>query len=324
MPTRSQAHIDAALTNMSVAYIQEANFIADKVFPLVPVKKQSDRYFVYNKDDWFRDEAKERARATESAGGDYDIDNTPSYFCTKYAYHKDVTEEDRINYDTPLDADQDAVDFVTQKMLLKREATWAAKFFRPGVWQHEVQGVDTTPTGEQTLQWNDDKSDPMKVVRDKKVLVQSTTGFKPNVMVLSPYVYAALAEHPAVLDRIRFTQKGVVTVDLIASLFELEEVLVADAVINSAAKGAKATTNFVMGKHALMVYRPKRAALKTPSAGYTFTWTGLLGAGAYGNRIIRLPMDHLGLGTERIEGEMAYDQKVVAKDLGVLFKDIVK
>jgi len=34
-------------------------------------------------------------------------------------------------------------------------------------------------------------------------------------------------------------------------------------------------------------------------------------------------MPWLGMDTERIEGEMAFDNRVVAKDLGVFFKDIV-
>ena len=119
MPNRRQSHIDSALTNISVAYMQDSsNFIADKVFPVVPVQKQSDRYFIYKKEDWFRDEAKDRVRGAESAGGDYDIDNTPSYYCNTKAYHKDVTEEDRANSDSPLTPDTDASDFVSQKLLL--------------------------------------------------------------------------------------------------------------------------------------------------------------------------------------------------------------
>ena len=39
MPKMQDAHIDRALTNISVAYLQDASaFIADKVFPIVPVK----------------------------------------------------------------------------------------------------------------------------------------------------------------------------------------------------------------------------------------------------------------------------------------------
>ncbi len=46
-PTPQGVHRDAILTNISIAYIQShANFISDKVFPIVPVQKQSDRYYV--------------------------------------------------------------------------------------------------------------------------------------------------------------------------------------------------------------------------------------------------------------------------------------
>ena len=66
MPNRSDIHIDKALTNLSVKYFQDAsNFIADKVFPVVPVAKQSDRYFMYKKEDWFRDDARLRAMEAE-------------------------------------------------------------------------------------------------------------------------------------------------------------------------------------------------------------------------------------------------------------------
>ena len=61
-PTPSDVHVDAILTNISVAYIQDQNyFIANKVFPSIPVEKQSDKYFKYTKGDWFRDEAAVRA-----------------------------------------------------------------------------------------------------------------------------------------------------------------------------------------------------------------------------------------------------------------------
>lgn len=74
MPKAQNIHIDRALTNLSVAYMQSADvFIAGKVFPIVPVQKQSDLFFIYEKEDFFRDEATERAAGTESAGGDYEI-----------------------------------------------------------------------------------------------------------------------------------------------------------------------------------------------------------------------------------------------------------
>lgn len=324
MPTMQNAHIDRALTNVSVAYLQDASaFIADKVFPIVPVKRQSDIFYVYNKGDFMRDEAQVRGAGTESAGGDYGVEASTPYFCRKHAFHKDVTPEERANYDEPLDADTDATDFVSQKMLIRREMEWASKYFTTGVWGTEITGVASGATDGQTIQWDQATSNPIKDITDAAVKMASETGFKPNKLVLSPDAFNALKNHEDILDRIKYTQRGIVTTDLLATLFEVKEVHVAWAVVNSARKGEADNVGFIMGKNALLCYAEPKPALRKPSAGYIFAWTGLEGAGAYGNRIVRLPMDMLGLGTERVEGEIAFDAKKICADLGVFFKDIV-
>lgn len=324
MPNMKDAHIDRALTNVSVAYLQDASaFIADKVFPIVPVRRQSDVFYVYNKGDFMRDEAQVRGAATESAGGDYGVEAADPYYCRKHAFHKDVTPEERLNYDEPLDADTDATDFVSQKMLIRREMAWASKFFAPGVWGTEITGVESGAAEGQTIQWDQPTSNPIKDVTEAGVAMAGATGFKPNTLVLSPYAFNALKNHEDILDRIKYTQKGIVTADLLATLFEVDKVLVAWSVVNSAQKGAADAVDFIMGKHAMLCYAAPRPALRKPSAGYIFAWTGLEGSGAYGNRIVRLPMDMLGLGTERIEGEISFDVKKICGDLGVFFKDIV-
>ena len=323
MPTMQNAHIDRALTNISVSYLQDASaFIADKVFPIIPVKRQSDVFYQYSKEDFMRDEAQVRGAATESAGGDYGVEAQDPYYCRKHAFHKDVTPEERANYDEPLDADKDATDFVTQKMLIRREMAWASSFFKTGVWGREITGG--AAAGQDTvIKWNMPTSDPIGDITGASVQMASETGYKPNTLVLSPFAFNSLKNHEDILDRIKYTQKGIVTEDLLATLFGVDKVHVAWSVVNSAAKGADANVGFIMGKHALLCYSNPRPALRKPSAGYIFAWNGLEGSGAYGNRIVRLPMDMLGLGTERIEGEIAFDAKMICKDLGVFFKDIV-
>lgn len=324
MPKMNDAHVDRALTNVSVAYLQDASaFIADKVFPIVPVKRQSDIFYVYDKGDFMRDEAQVRGAATESAGGDYGVEAASPYYCKKHAFHKDVTPEERTNYDEPLDADTDATEFVSQKMLIRREMEWASKFFKAGIWGTEIEGKATSPSDGQALQWDQLTSNPIQDITDAGVKMAGETGFKPNTLVLSPYAFNALKNHEDILDRIKYTQKGIVTADLLATLFEVDNVYVAWSVVNSAKKGATDAVDFIMGKHALLCYSAPRPALRQPSAGYIFAWTGLEGSGAYGNRIVRLPMDMLGLGTERIEGEVAFDAKQICSDLGVFFKNIV-
>lgn len=324
MPTMQTAHIDRAMTNISVAYMQDAAaFIADKVFPIVPVKRQSDVYYQYSKADFMRDEARERGAATESAGGDYGVEAQDPYYCRKHAFHTDITPEMRANYDEPLDADRDATDFVSQKMLIRREMEWASKFFNTGIWDTEYAGAASTGTGTKEY-WSSPTSDPIGDITNASVQMASETGYRPNTLVLSPFVFNSLKNHEDILDRIKYTQRGIVTSDLLATLFEVDKVLVAWAVVNNAVKGAAEDTGFIMGKHAMLCYANPAPALRKPSAGYIFAWTGLEGSGGYGNRIVRLPMNILGLGTERIEGEIAFDAKKICPDLGIFFKDIVQ
>lgn len=325
MPDRSDLHIDKALTNMSVQYLQdESNFIAGQVFPMVPVQKQSDRYFVYKKEDWFRDDAQERAPGTESAGGDYDIDNTPTYFCRKYAFHKDVFEEDRANADDPLTPDEDAVAFVTDKILLNKENNWARTFFKTGVWGTNLQGAATAAAGK-VVYWDDyANSSPIEDITAASTAQAEVTGKRPNTIVMGRRAYDALKNHPDFLDRVKYTQKGVVTTDLIAQMFDVDRVLVANAIQNTAKKGQQAAMSFILGNHVLLCYTTNAPRLKTATAGYTFVWTGLMGSNALGGRINRFSMPQLGIGTERIECELAYDMKVIAADMGTFIENAVK
>lgn len=325
MPDRSDLHIDKALTNMSVQYLQdESNFIAGQVFPMVPVQKQSDRYFVYKKEDWFRDDAQERAPGTESAGGDYDIDNTPTYFCRKYAFHKDVFEEDRANADDPLTPDEDAVAFVTDKILLNKENNWARTFFKTGVWGTDLQGAAAAAAGK-VVYWDDyANSSPIEDITAASTAQAEVTGKRPNTIVMGRRAYDALKNHPDFLDRVKYTQKGVVTTDLITQMFDVDRVLVANAIQNTAKKGQQAEMSFILGNHVLLCYTTNAPRLKTATAGYTFVWTGLMGSNALGGRINRFSMPQLGIGTERIECELAYDMKVIAADMGTFIENAVK
>ena len=318
---RNLGHIDRALTNISVAYMQgEDAFIADKVFPIINVTKQSDVYFVYSKADMFRDEVQERGRGAESAGGDWNVTLADPYHCRKYAFHYDITQEERVNYDKPLDVDRDTTEWLAQKMLLKREMDFSKKFFGKGIWGKDI---DLS-----TKKWTDPTSDPVEVVNNIMLDMAENTGKKPNFAIMSPDVFYALKRHDAIMDRIKYTQKGIITLDLIASLFEVEKIYVPWGIVNAGPNtpgydDIKTDMKFIYKSSMLLGYRAKRPSLKQPTAGYIFAWTGLEGASAYGSRMVRIKMDQLGLGTERLEMEMAYDQKQICKDMGYFLHDIV-
>ncbi|MDD2230537.1 MAG: hypothetical protein PHY48_14145 [Candidatus Cloacimonetes bacterium] len=325
MPSKQQVHIDKVLTNLSVKYVQDAsNFIAGQVFPMVPVAKQSDLFYTYQREDWFRDDAQLRAMGTESVGGDYEL-GTDTYYAQRYAFHKNVYDEERANSDDPLSPDADATMFVTDKILLNKENNWARTFFRAGVWATDLTGAAVAAAPNQVVFWDDYlNSDPIIDISERSTTIAEVTGKEPNTLVLGRRVYNALKHHPDIIDRIRFSQKGVVTTDLMAELFDVDRILVANAIQNVANKGQNAQMQYILGNNALLCYTAPSAGLRMASAGYTFTWTGLMGSAAWGGRINRIPNPLLGIGTERIEVELCYDMKVIAADMGVLFSNIVR
>lgn len=320
-PTRSDVHVNRPLGSIAVATIQEPNdFIHMHVFPNVPVMKQSDRYFVYTRDYWFRTGAAKRAPATESVGSGFHIDNTPSYFCDKWAFHVDVDDDTRQNADDPIDLDRDATQFITQQLLLRREKLFVAKYMAPGVWgglqMTNSSGVlvptDFTPS----VLWSSDNSNPMNDVAILKTNIKRTTALTPNTLVVSHAINERLKEHPLVLDRIKYTQTAVVSEDLLARLFGVDKYLVASAVENLSQEGQTAQYDFITKDMFLLTYAAPQPGILKPSSGYIFSWSGLFGASAFGSRIKTIRMDMLE--ADRVEGEMAFDMHMVSADLGVL------
>src|ERR1035441_425628 len=116
-PTLGDVHINRPLTMLSVGYQQDAaDFIADKVSPGVSVPNKSDLYFKYNLGDFFRNSMQKRAPGTEAAGGGYKV-STGTYTAEVWALRKDIDDQIRANTDAPLNADRDAVLWLTQQAL---------------------------------------------------------------------------------------------------------------------------------------------------------------------------------------------------------------
>lgn len=323
-PSRADVHVDRPLTSISIAFMQSAaNFVADRIFPVVPVAKQSDKYFTYDRGMFNRDEMKLRAPGSESAGATYTL-SSDSYSADVWALHKDVADQVRANADTPLQLDREATEFLTVKALIRKEKNWVTNFFTTSVWTTDVTGVSGAPGAGQVQQWNEAASTPIENVRLAARTVHERTGFRPNKMVLGRAAYDALLDHPDIVGRIDRGQTSgtaVVMRQNLAALFEMEEILVMDAINNTANEGATNTHAYIGGKHALLVYSAPSPGIMVPSAGYTFSWTGFLGAGALGTRIKRMRMEHLE--SDRIEIEMAFAHKKVAADLGYFFSGVV-
>ena len=310
-PTSTDVHVDAVLTNMSVAYQQEAYaFVANRAFPVVNVAKQTDKYFTYSQADFMRDQVQRRADGTESAGTGYSL-STASYSCDVFALHKDIGDQTRANSDNPLNPDMDATRFLSQQMLIRQEVQWAADAFTTSIW-----GTDATPSP----LWDAASSTPIADVETAKNTVLTNTGYVPNTVILSYKAFSALVDNADIVDRIKYTSQDSVTEELLARVFNVDRVLVMASVYNSAQEGATASYSQVGDKDVLVCYTPSAPGLMVPSAGYTMNWSGVSAGLGTSSAISRYRMDTLR--ADRIEIEAAFDFKIVSSALGYFLSNV--
>jgi hypothetical protein len=323
-PTPGQLHIDTWLTNLSVGWAQDpTKFVAAKVFPTVPVQKQSDKFVIWDKGFFFRDEVGVRPLGGRpNRAGKAKKDG--NYFCEEEGLEDVIDDRTRANADQPLDPDRASGELLTEQQMIHLDRLWADAYFKAGVWGTNLEGVSATPTGSEVLQFDQDGSEPIQTIRRNSTTIGRRTGRKPNKVVLGGDVFDVLCDHPDIVDRVKYTQRGVLTQELLAELFGVDEVLVPGGVENSAAEGIADDIDFIVDSTSvLMTYAAAAPSINTPSGGYTFAWTGLIPgvANAMGGVIERgrEELNH----SDVLQMRMASVPEIVAPELGVFIEGAI-
>lgn len=313
-PTPQDLHVNALLTSLSIGY-RNAAYIADRVFPIVRVNKQSDIVPAYNQSHWFRDNALVRAPGTVSEGGGYTVDTSASYFCNRFSRRFEIPDELRRNADAPWNLDNDATRFVTDKTMMRREVAFATDFFAASVW-----GTDKTG-GTDFTKWSDyGASTPVVDVDEYKDTVEALTGAEPNRLAVGKQVHLQLKNHPSLIDRIKYTQRAQLTAELIGSLLETEYLVgrsIYTTTVEGTAEGSVTYTR-IWGKGALMVHVPSAPSLLTPAAGYTFVWQLVPNAIQYIKRMRNEEKE-----IDIVEANTYFDQKATLTNAGLFMATAV-
>jgi hypothetical protein len=210
------------LANVSIAY-RNKNYIADRVFPLLNVGPKA-KVAKYNKGAWFRDEAGYRAPGTRARRGGYPVSYV-DISTKENAYAKEVTDEDRedaaVPGAPPLKPDQDAIEFCSDKLDMRREVMVAAAIVgSAAVWSgltagENAEGHWAAGSGNTFI---DDIEYRLEYIR-------SQTGIRPNILIMSANTLSEIKKEATVIDRYKYVQPGKVTAALIAALFDLDEVI---------------------------------------------------------------------------------------------------
>lgn len=318
-PSASDLHVNGLLTDLSVAFVQDASkFVAGQVFPRVTVPKQTDKYATYDRGDFLRDEMQLRGDASESAGTGYTVSSDP-FHCEVYAIHKDVSDRQRANADSIFQPDRDAVQYLVQKRLIKQDVLFVSKYLTTGVWTGSTTGTDLVVNTDFTP-WDDAASTPVEDVQNQQESIEGQTGLLANTLVVRRDGWNALKNHPDIVDRVKHTSDGPVTTGIVARLMDLDRIVIAAAVQNTAQEGLAGSYGYIADNDALLCYSAPSPSPMQPSAGYIFEWNEIPGISAAGNTVSSFRMEELK--SDRIELETAFDMKVVSSVLGAYFNEV--
>lgn len=324
MPLDTPAQVkrfDEYLTRFSIDLQQnEAVFKAHRVMPTVPVRNQSDFYRVYDQGAFLKPQMKPLADGTQTAAMNYDY-SEGTYAIKVWGLHKDTGPMAYANADSDLNLDRRTIAALTRQGLLNQEVQWHQAFFGTGKWSTDLQGVAATPGAGEFLQFSDDASDPIGVIKSAITQQQILSGgFRPNVLTMPRQVFDVLTEHPDIIDKInrgQTTGPAIANETALAAVFGLDEVVVLDAVVDTTGDN-----EILGGKGMLLMYRDQAAGLESVTAGVRFEWTRLSNFMTVGNAIYRY--DHpLAEGAVRHEIKQAFDYRITAPDLGTYFADVI-
>ncbi len=312
MTTPAHFPVNPVLTGLAVAYKNKA-FIADEVSHRVTVGARSFKYFKQGLDQIIThqdtrvgrksipNEVEFGATEEDSSVRDYGLDDVVP--------NEDVTNAANVPGMDPL---AQATESLTDLVGLDRELRVANLTFDSANYD---AGNKIVLAGND--QWSDYvNSDPVTAILD----AQDAGVIDGNVMVLGRLGFSKLKRHPKMLAAIKGDTNGdgVATKEQIAEVFELDEVLVGAAFLNSAKPGQPAQRVRIWGNHASIILRDKLANLQNKRP--TFSLTAQHGGKVAGN----IDEPKVGLnGSVRVRSGESVREVLLGSDLGYLFQNII-
>ncbi len=300
--------LDAALTDFAKRFTNNMLF-ADRIAPRIGVPYQSGKYWIFAR------EAQELLQNTLRAAGSPAQRirrslSTASFFADSHALEAEIPDEDSANYQAG-NLKQDATQDLIQKILLDKENRLATILT-------DTAQVTNNTTLAGTSQWSDyGNSTPTKDVQAGKSQI-AQAGVQANFMLVGEQVFDQLINHPSVVDRFKYTQRGNVNQQDLAQLFG-----VSDFFVGAAVQVDKAgTVSFVWGKHAILGYISPTATREDLSGCKSFVWEGAPGTiGGFGTIVGRNPRPSAK--ADLLSTDFYYDQKITAVEALYLIKNAV-
>lgn len=253
-------HISKTLSNVAVEYKNNA-YIAQEALGAVSVNKESDLYYTFVRD--FAIPEARRANGAVSNQITWGV-STSSYVLQEYALHDVVTDRDRANSDT-INIDMQTTEVLMDKIMANVEQQAANLLFTTGTW-----GGNATLVSATAWRVNTTGSTPVQNILSGTAYIVQNSGRKPNSLILGYQTFDALRLNTDITNRIQYVERAIANKEVMASLFDVDNIYVGSAVKDSGAPGATESLGFIWGPDALLCYLEKSPGIKKLSAAYMF------------------------------------------------------
>ena len=290
-------HIDGVLSEMAMGYRPEG-FIADMIFPVVQVAKQSDLYVIFSREDRLRRKETRRAPGADANRIDEDV-SSASYFAKNYALKAFLTQEDMVNAD-PIYREglvEGRTQLVLDGLLLDWEIR-VANLVTSGSNVGSYAGVSSA--------WNG-AGDPITDLNTALDNVHDVTGVRPNRIVFGLDAWRSFRRDSTVRNLIFGVNNGggYPNAGQAAALLDVDEIFVGGAFQNTVEEGQSESLSKIWGDNVLVYYAPNAPTRERPSLGYAFRWAD---GGLPNMQVERHPFDSK---TKSSEIEVGYYQDEV-------------
>lgn len=309
MPNKAPFPVQPELTAIAIAY-RNTRMIADDVLPRVPVGKQEFKYLLHTLADGFTIPDTKVGRKSKPNEVDFTASEVPAA-TEDYALDDPIPQADIDNAPPNYDPIGRAVEGIMNLISLDREKRVADLAFAAGSY-----GAANKTTLSGTGQWSDfTNSDPIAAI----MAYLDACVMRPNIAVFGRPTFSALARHPKIVKAVlgNSGDSGIARREDIAALFELDQVLVGEAFVNTAKRGQAASLSRAWGKHAAFIYRDKLADV---SRGTSFGFSA-----QFGGRIAGAERDpNIGMrGGQRVRAGESLKELITANDLGYFVQNAV-
>jgi hypothetical protein len=307
MANPGAVHVDAALTNLSIAY-HNSEFIGTEALTEIPVGKRADSWHTYD-EETFLNEVNDLSDGDTSAPDEIDLErDTDSYAIVDHANLTWVSDAEQQNADPAVDPLADATEVGTNNLLLRHERRASILLFSTG---NYATNFYTTPG---TL-WDDPSSDPRGDINEA---IDATLGNDPLVAVIGIQAWRALSTHADITGAFFGVGEGLqASEEQVARYFGFSKLLVGKARYNTVIKGQAASYSRVWGKSMAVFRQSQTPRLKGASFAHTITNGG--------RQVIRIRDDRRGGGTGGtwVKTIWPYAIKQCAQKAGFLLSGVI-